>query len=210
MVSHWYVVRTRPNAEQAASLGLERSGFRVFSPQVKSWLSAVSHRHVPLFPGYLFLQCNMAEQGWPSLDRQPHILGLVRFGGITPAVSDDVIGALDRRVRELNGGGELWSRYRPGERVRVRIGSVESLAEVVREPRSPYAKLRVLMEFLGRRVHADVACEDVRPIENRVYLGIEPPEPLPRRTRGRGRWVRGFGPRAEWGRARRDNGPISS
>jgi transcriptional antiterminator RfaH len=210
VVSQWYVVRTRPNAEQAASLGLERSGFRVFSPQVRAWISALSQRRLPLFPGYLFLQCDLEEQGWPSLDRQPHILGLVRFGGVTPAVPDDVIGDLDRRVREINGGGELWSRYRPGDRVRVRLGSVESLAEVVTKPKSADAKLRVLMEFLGRRVHAEIACEYVRPIENRVYLGIESSYPVPRRTRGRGRWVRGFGTRAECYGPQRYNGQTSS
>ena len=210
MPLQWYVARTKPHAEQAASSGLERSGFQVFAPYVRAWLPKGSHPRVPLFPGYLFLQCDMEEQGWPLLGHLPHVLGLVQFGGVAPAVPDEVIDALARRVEEINGTGGLWTRYRPGEKVQVRLGPGESLAEVVAEPKSPHARLRVLMEFLGRRVYADVPWQDVRPAGDHNYLGIESPAPAPRRTRGRGRWIRGFGPRAERRRPQNDNGQTSS
>jgi transcriptional antiterminator RfaH len=210
MPLQWYVVRTKPHAERAASSGLERFGFQVFAPYVRARLPKGSHPQVPLFPGYLFLQCDMEERGWPLLGHLPHVFGLVQFGGMAPAVPDEVIHTLARRVEEINGIGGLWTQYRPGEKVQVRLGATENLAEVVAEPKSPHSRVRVLMEFLGRRVYADVPGQYIRPARDHTYLGIESPAPAPRRTRGRGRWIRGFGPRAERRRPQNDNGQTSS
>ena len=47
-----------------------------------------------------------------------------------------------------------------------------------------------MQEFMGRLIQAQVPWSDLQPVQDR------PPEKarIPRRTRGQGRWVRGFGP----------------
>ena len=206
MAHQWYVARTKPHAEQAALSGLERSGFQVFAPYIRTWLPKGGRPQTPLFPGYLFFRYDMEEQGWPSLGHVTHVLGLVQFEGVAPAVPNEVIAGLAQRVEEINGTGGLWTHYRPGEKVQVRLGTNESLAEVVTEPKSSHARLRVLMEFLGRRVYADVPWQDVRPAGNHAYLGIVSLSPAPRRTRGKGRWIRGFGPRTGGRQLQEHNG----
>ena len=78
-----------------------------------------------------------------------------------------------------------------GEQVRVVSGNIETLAEVLQEAKSPDAKATVLMQFMGRLIQAQVPWEDLRPVDD------NPPQmpALPRRTRGRKRWINGFGPR---------------
>jgi transcription antitermination factor NusG len=131
----------------------------------------------------------------PSLARAAHVLGWVTFGGVVPPLPDEFVEDLGRRLEALNRDGGLWKRFRRGEKVRVVSSGLQNLAEVVEEVSSPSARVRVLMEFMGRLVSAHVPWENLRSIEG------EPSENyrVPRRTRGRGRWIRGFGSRAPAG-----------
>jgi len=193
MARRWYVVRTKPQSEYLAAAALERDGFELFFPHVRTPRPNSGRDDVPLFPGYLFLRHDVEKLGWPSMERLPGILGWVRFSGQAPPVPDEVVSELAQRVDAINSTGGLWTRFRPGERVRVISGSMESLARVVDEPRSPQERVRVLVDFMGRQVLAQVPWRDLQ----RTHQDpLATPIPSGRRTRGRGRWIDGFGPRA--------------
>ena len=194
MPRHWYVVRTKPQCEYLAARALQQDGIELFFPCVQTPRLQAYHADVPLFPGYLFLRYNVEQQEWPSVSRLPGILGWVRFNGVVPSVPDEVITDLAHRVDVINSGGGLWTRFRPGEKVRVVSGAMESLAEVIEEPQSPQSRVRVLLEFMGRLVTAQVPWRSLQPVQQGLTVG-ENHRGL-RRTRGRGRWVQGFGPRA--------------
>ena len=168
----------------------------MFLPCSRTRAPRPGHRDAPLFPGYLFLHFDLEKHGWGPLRRIPHVLGLVQFGGVVPPIPDDIIAELSQRMDAINGNGGLWTRFLPGERVRVALGPVESMAEVVEEAKSPAARVRVLLEFLGRTVEAKVFWQDVQPL-NGQGLNTYCDERLPRRTRGKRRWIRGHGPRFE-------------
>ena len=116
----------------------------------------------------------------------------VNFGGERPWLPDEVVAELMTRLETINQEGGLGRRFRIGEKVRVVSGTVESLAEVVEEAKSPQARAKVLLHFMGRLVQAKVPWENLRPVED---LPAEKQRPA-RRTRGRNRWIRGFGPAA--------------
>ena len=194
MPLHWYVARIRPQVEHAAASGLERAGFEVFAPWVRTPHLRMGHRHSLLFPGYLFVRYNVAKWGWPLLDQVPQVLGLVRTGGVAPAVPDEVIADLAQRVKESNQTGGICTRFQPGQRVRVFWGTIETQGEVVEEPKSARKRVRVLMEFLGRIVSAQVPWQNLRPLQVDDPTMMEQHQNL-RRTRGRGRWIQGIGPR---------------
>ena len=120
---------------------------------------------------------------------------LVSFEGVVPSLPDGVIHELSQRACAINGTGGLWTRFRPGDRVSVALGPLESLAEVVEEAKSPGARVRVLMEFLGRMVEARVPLQNVQQV-GVAGSAMQQDRPSSRRTRGRGRWINGFGPRA--------------
>ena len=191
MAQRWYLIRTRPRCERLALLALEREGFEFFFPRVRTPLRRAPRGGAPLFPGYVFLRHDVESRDWTSVRRLPGILGWVHFGGVVPPVPDEVITDLVGRVEAINREGGLWSRFRPGDRVRVTSGKIETLAEVVEEPKSPGARVRVLLECMGRQVPAQVPSRDLSSAE--AYSGAGGGRV--RRTRGGGRWIRGFGPR---------------
>jgi transcriptional antiterminator RfaH len=195
----WFVIRTKPRSESAAADELQDAGFEVFFPRVKTTRPRIGSIYTPLFPGYLLLRCAMQGEQRPSLDFSSHTASWVSFGGVVPSVPDRVVAEVAERVSQINNDdGGLWRRFKPGERVRVVSNSVESLAEVVDAPKSPHARVKVLMQFMGRLVSAQVPWGDISPVEGESsppvsQLGsqLDTQRP-PRRTRGKGRWIRGF------------------
>ena len=175
-----------------ASAELDRAGFEVFSPRVKNLAPRGGHSDAPLFPGYLFLRCDLAEDAPTFRQVAPHVSGWVTFDGMVPPLPEEFIDALHRRLASIDNEGGLWRRFHRGEKVRIVAGNLQELAEVLEEPKSPQARVRVLMEFMGRLVPAQVPWENLRPAEDEHVSSTR----SPRRTRGKGRWIQGFGQRA--------------
>ena len=193
----WYVIRTKPRCEHLAAASLESNGFDLFFPRVRVVKPRGRKVVCPLFPGYLFLHHDAETHGWASVLRLPGILAWVKFGGVAPVVPDQVIDELAERVDAINDDGGLWTRFKRGDAVRVVTGKIDSLAEVVEAPRSPQDRVRVLVDFMGRLVPGVVSWEHLRPVKD--TSGGNEYSRSRRRTRGRGRWIRGFGPRAAVG-----------
>lgn len=189
---NWYVIRTEPRAEQKASAELERAGLEVYSPRITSMNARGGYAETPLFPGYLFLRCDLAEDAPTFKQVAPHVSGWVDFDGIVPSLPNEFVDSLHRRLANIDDQGGLWRRFHRGEKVRVMAGNVQELAEVLEEPKSPQARVRVLMEFMGRLVPAQVPWESLSPAEEEQVSNNR----VPRRTRGKGRWIEGFGQRA--------------
>jgi transcriptional antiterminator RfaH len=188
----WYVIRTEPQADYLADGELRRAGFEIFSPRVQIVSSRKEGQLTPLFPGYLFLRWDLEDSGKPSFQDAPHVSGWVNFNGLAPPVPDEVVTQLVDRVEAINNEGGLWRRFKAGERVRIVSNVVETFGEVVEETKSPQSRVKVLIEFMGRRVTVQVPWENLQPAEEKP--GVETRSP--RRTRGRGRWIRGFGQRS--------------
>ena len=137
---------------------------------------------------------DLQARGSGPLRRVPGVAGLVTFDQMAPTIPDEEVQELRHRVEALTENGGLWPKYHPGDMVWVRLGPTPSLAQVVTETQGPKARVRVLLEFLGRLANVEFEAWDVWPAE-----GQDTPSsrPRPRRTRGRGRWINGFGPRSE-------------
>ena len=187
MSEHWYVIRTKPRSEALASAEMERLGYQVLLPLVEEASSSYGRIVAPLFPGYLFLRCGDEAKEFPSLSLRRHVVGWVNFGGIIPTVADEIIEVLKEQLDVIGQEGGLWKRYEAGEMVEVISGSVQSIAKVVEAPKSPQAKVKVLMEFMGRLVSAQVPWENLRKSNRDEVQTLR----RGRRTRGGGRWRKG-------------------
>ena len=190
MPRHWYLIRTKPHSEYRAAESLEHEGLEFFLPSVRVPRPHSGHVEAPLFPGYLFLRID--AESWPSLLRLPGVSGWVRFDGVVSPVPDQVVAQLAERIASIDRGGGLWTQFRRGQKVRVVSGPMDNLAEIVDEPTSPEDRVRVLLQFMGRLVAAQVPWQDLRPLQDHQHL-ISSSRAV-RRTRGKGRWVRGFRP----------------
>ena len=121
------------------------------------------------------------------------MLGWLGFDGVVPALPDADIEAMMGHIDEVNSDGGLWRRYQVGEMVNVVSPTISGLAEVLEESKSPRARVKVLMEFMGRLVPAQIPWENINPLGSSDQNANQRNR-APRRTRGRGRWVRGFEP----------------
>lgn len=188
MALKWYVLRTNPQAEYLAAGALERDGFQVLLPCVNSPRPRAGHPDIPLFPGYLFLRFDPENDGWPTFRQLHRVSGWVTFDGVVPPVPEEAVAELTHRVESMNEGHGLWNQFNPGERVRVVCGNMESLAQVVEGAKSPQGRVQVLMDFMGRQVQAQVPWNSLHSVTDSPQGNNRPS----RRTRGRGRWIRGF------------------
>lgn len=193
MNQQWYALRIMPNSERLAADSLSWDGFRVLLPIVKSPLLGGDFKEVPLFPGYLFIHCDIQSENMDTIRNHPGVLGWVRFANSVPSVSDKVINDLIDRIERLNGNGGLWTRFSVGDRVRVVHGAMDSPGKVLEETISPHDRVKVLIEFMGSMVSAKVPRYSLQPAND---IDAELPQTRPRRTRGRGRWINGHGPKA--------------
>ena len=186
----WYIIRATPQADFLAAAELFNAGFEIFSPRIKSHQPKNLPQFVPLFPGYMFLKWDLEGEGKPSFHGSPHVSGWVNFEGVAPAVPNDVISELAHRVEHINSEGGLWRRFEMGDKVRIVAGILEGSGEVVEAPSSAQSRVRILMQFMGRLVSAQVPWNSLEPLEQRPMEHGKPP----RRTRGQGRWIRNIKP----------------
>lgn len=190
MGSGWYVARTEPRAEFIAAEQLGRDGYDVFFPRITETNPRPGHPDTPLFPGYIFLNCDPEAEDWPSFRSVHRITGWVSFGGEVPCIPEREMVALKESLELVNQQGGNLRRFSPGENVRVDAGNFQGLAEVIATGKSPQARANVLLRFMGRLIQAQVPWESLRPLVDRP----EELQRLPRRTRGKGRWVGAFKP----------------
>ena len=188
----WYVARTEPRAEFLAAAELTRDGYEIFAPQIRAPRTQLGPANIPLFPGYLFLRCDQESDGWPVFRRAHRVTGWVKFGDEVPSLPDDTVAEMMDRWETINRQGGMLQRFLPGDKVQVDSGCLQGLAEVVEEAKSPQARAKVLLQFMGRVVQAQVPWEDLKPVGEALLETTQPPH----RTRGRGRWIQGFGSRA--------------
>ena len=178
-----------------AAAALEQHGYELFFPKVLTPKPRPGRDDMPLFPGYLFVRDRVENADLPPVGKTAGVVGKVGFEGVVPSVPDEIIVGLKDKVRAMNSEGGYWRRYKPGEKVRVIWGKMSDLAEVVEAPASPESRVRVLLQFMGRFVPAHVPWSDIQPLNGESTVDGGKMR-WPRRTRGKGRWIRGFGPRA--------------
>ena len=180
------MVRTQSRADHLAADELTRNGFEVFSPRVKGLTSRREEGESPLFPGYLFLRCDLERKTLPSFRTTPRVLGWVRFEDDIAWVPDQVVEEIRKRSETINREGGFRRRFRSGELVRVVSGAIQGLAEVIEDSKSVQSNVRVLLEFMGRSVLTQVSGFDLQPVDGPTWTKHR----SDRRTRGKGRWIR--------------------
>ena len=184
----WYVMQTKPRRElMVASLLGDRPDMTVFLPEVLQ-PGGRGAPLTPLFPGYLFVQVDLAHSALSTLNHTPGAVGLVGSQGQPTAVANAVVQGLQERVTQVNAqGGLAVHNFRPGDAVTFTAGPLQGLDAVFNGPLEPTQRVQVLLHFLGQAQEMTV---DARLLEKVNRPPPAPAEPRPRRTRGKGRRIR--------------------
>jgi transcriptional antiterminator RfaH len=159
----WYCLRSQPKHEHIAAAHLRLlEGVTVFCPRIRfkratrKGLVSVTEA---MFPGYLFARFELAEMHRQV--RYTHgVSGIVRFADRYTTIEEEALaqlrghtGATD--IKELN------YDLSEGDQVQIVGGAFVGLEAVVTQVLSPKERVKVLMEFLGRKMEAEVQCSSV-------------------------------------------------
>ncbi|MBV9105513.1 MAG: hypothetical protein JO313_05765 [Verrucomicrobia bacterium] len=159
----WYCLRSHPKHEHIAAAHLRLlDGVTIFCPRIKfkratrTGLVSVTEA---MFPGYLFARFRLAEMHRQI--RYAHgVSEIVRFADRYPTIEE---GAL-MQLRGHSGASDIKEvsyDLSEGDQVQIVGGAFVGLEAVVTQVLSPKERVKILMDFLGRKIEAEVECSSV-------------------------------------------------
>lgn len=150
---NWYVAYTHPRKEAVAQQNLLNQGFDAYMPRYQKRCRHARRVYLtmaPLFPRYLFIRMNPAEQRWRAINGTIGVSYLLCDGPAPISIPDEVVDAIN--AREDNGIVRIAPpEFSKGQRLCVTDGAfadLEGLFECVDDD----SRVVMLLEFMGRVV----------------------------------------------------------
>lgn len=160
----WYVVHTQPHGEARALANLRRQDFTAYLPRYRGrrrHAGRVDDISKPLFPRYLFVTMDIAQQRWRAIHSTFGVSHLVCRGDEPAALPDGVVEAI--RAREDDKG---WiclgtaATLAVGAAIRVLDGAFADRLGLF-EAMTDDARVMVLLDLLGRQVRVALPAASV-------------------------------------------------
>ena len=162
---HWFCIKAQPKHEHLAASALRRHlGLDCLSPRIRFRKNT---RRGPvwfveaMFPGYLFARFVYAEVH-RHVQSVHGVSTIVRFGSRVASIPEQTIANL----REATGEEELLV-FNPepqvGDAVAIAEGVFRGLEAVVTQVLPAKERVKVLLDFLGRTVEAEIRSPHVIP-----------------------------------------------
>lgn len=154
----WYCLKSRPKHEGLAAAHLRQMhGVEVFCPRLRFKRPTVRGARwfeEAMFPGYLFARFNFVERH-KEVGYAMGVSGILRFGGRYAAVSEDIVATLRNHTNDTQ-VAVIEPTIREGDSVTIVAGAMTGIVGIVTHFLSGRERVRVLLDFLGREMHADV------------------------------------------------------
>jgi len=174
-IDSWFCLRTQRKREHIAAACLRRlSEVEVFCPRVrfrKPTTRGLVWFVESMFPGYLFARFDFAAYH-RRISQRPGVSGFVQFGERLALLPDTLI----HEIRARTGPDELVEvaqALEPGQNVRIIQGPFQGLEALVTRLITARERVEILIEWMGRSVHAETSVADLVPLE-----GSRPGAPL--------------------------------
>lgn len=146
----WYVVYSKPQQELRAETELARQDFVVYLPKISEakrlrghWIQQIR----PMFPRYLFVQPQHAEQSIAPVKSTRGVSHLVRLGTQMVACPNNLIETVRIAEAKLNGEGAA-AFVEVGETIEIVEGPFQGL--ISRVVAATEDRVSILLEVLGK------------------------------------------------------------
>lgn len=151
----WYVIYTKPRAEDLARDHLERKDIHVYLPKIREWHYSSKRKEMktkPLFPNYLFAQMAYPDDYYAVIWAKG-VKRIVGNGGEPVPLDDSVVDFLKKQTVE-NGLIRPSQRFKIGDTIRVKNGPLAGLIGIIDGSIDEKGRIKVLMDFLkdGARI----------------------------------------------------------
>jgi transcriptional antiterminator RfaH len=159
---HWYAVQAHNKQELRAASNLVSSGLTTFLPLVRlpRRSGAGAGGPVPLFPRYLFVQCDLAS----SAQRIRYTRGVVKLLGTLEgptAIDDAIIQSIRDRIGD-DGFVELSDSFTDGDSVEVTSGPLKGFVGIFHSATSAAQRVVFLLGAVNSQVRVLVDTAVVR------------------------------------------------
>jgi transcriptional antiterminator RfaH len=161
-VKHWYVVHTKPRAEETALAHLRRQAFEAFLPRFlkkRRHARRIDMAPSPLFPGYLFVALDSERSLWRSIRGTIGVNGLICHGDQPAPVPDGIVEEIIGR-QDPNGFVQLRAKqaFEKGQTVEIAAGPFAETRGLF-EGMDSRERVIVLLSLLGREVRACIPAD---------------------------------------------------
>jgi len=152
MTKEWFVIQLKPNSHHQAKKNLTRQGFDTFLPLHEITLRKAS-RFVkstkPLFPGYMFVSFNKAENKWQKIKNTYGVSRLITFNSSLKSIPSTFV---DNLMLRYDTSGKLIPivKMKKGDKVEILEGPFANLIATIEKYESE-ERIWVLMDLMGRK-----------------------------------------------------------
>ena len=150
---NWYAVYTQPQKELVAARNLLNQGFEAYLPRYRKQCRHARRTYTvmaPLFPRYLFVRMDPAQQRWRSINGTMGVSYLLSEGPEPIALPDEIIETI--RAREEDGIVSVAApQFTKGQKICVTDGPFADV-EGIFECADDSQRVVLLLEFMGRVV----------------------------------------------------------
>ena len=154
----WYCVRTKPKQEPIASNSIrELVGVEVFCPIIRFKKSTKRGKiwfQEALFPGYLFVKCDLKPM-FKAVNYSRGVAALLRFGSHYPTIPEKEIEILRKEMGD-NEVHIIAHEFEPGEKTRIESGPFKGISAVISRVMPAKERVLVLLDLLGGKIEAEV------------------------------------------------------
>ncbi len=187
-MERWYVLHTKTFAEKRVASALDQRDLEAYLPMMPATSDkARKQQRRPLFPGYLFARFNLTAGSPANWKWIPGLNYLVSFGDVAIPVPDEVIGMVERKIRELDAArAEATSPFKPGDVVRIKDGPFADMLAVIDRACTPSKRVQILLDALDRSYKLKIVADMLEKVPESAKDGKR----RLRRTRGHGRYIR--------------------
>jgi transcriptional antiterminator RfaH len=168
--NQWFCLKSQPKHEHIAAARLRQmAGVEVFAPRLrfqKSTLQGVRWFEEAMFPGYLFARFDFVEKH-KEVRYAPGVSAILQFGERYACIDDSVICEL-RTQTDLREVAVVHSHVEEGSEVKIVEGALRGLEAVVTQVLTGRERIRILVNFFGREISAEVTRPAVLPPKRHV------------------------------------------
>ena len=161
-MKQWFVVQTKAGAEDKAAWHLHNQKYDIYLPRYRKQIRRAGKTQMalrPVFPGYLFVQIDMATQHWRSINGTIGVISLVSFGDYPQPIADAIID--DMRNHEQDGVVTILPEgFKRGDCLRVREGAFSGCSALLEEVSSD-KRVILLLSMMGREVRIAAPMENL-------------------------------------------------
>ena len=158
MASEWYAVRTKNRHEEKVNIRLQKKLFNVFLPKLEVWSRRKDRKKrilIPLFPGYLFVRCELSKIIWLEILKTFGVAYLVSLTDEPTPIPENQINAI-KKVLDSKIALKLHPYVNVGDKVIVVDGPLQGAVGYYLSPNHDKGKLILSLDLLNRSVEIEI------------------------------------------------------